>query len=119
MDNPEGTQQPVEYTPDFILSHRDVIHENNWPEYEAKGFFMALGVPVDNDDGVLTAFLNLAQELYGVENVYTGDAWSSPDGRPLQHKPGIGIYVHPDGRANVAAWQAKHGQNEGQVAGGS
>ena len=103
----------AEYTPDFILSQRGIIHEDNWPQYEAKGFFVtAVTTP-----SYLLEELTLAQEVYGTEYVYTGDYWSYLDERPLRHASGIGIYVHPDGMANVPRWRAKHFPTERQAGG--
>lgn len=113
-ESPSG--EDVGYDPNFVLSHRDAIHEDNWPEYEVQGFFWALGIPPTDEprqDHATMLFLNLAQEIYGVENVYTGDAWSVADSRPLHHKPGMGIYVHPNGREHDAQRQAGHSSSEG------
>jgi hypothetical protein len=94
-----------DYIPDFELARRGVIREDNWAEYEAKGFFVALG-QVQEDD--LVEELTWMQDVYGAEFVYTGDAWSYSEKRPLRHIPAIGIYVHPDGMANVPRWRAQH-----------
>lgn len=109
-----GEDANVGYSPDFELSHRDVIHEDNWREWEAKGFFVTM---VAESDAALAEELALAQDVYGVEHVYTGDCWSYEVGQPLRHKPGTGIYVHPDGLENVAKWRAKHFPDEHQLGG--
>jgi hypothetical protein len=104
-DHESASSKDTGYEPDFVLSHRDVIHEGNWPDYEAQGFFRGFSLDhIDSlaHDDILIGILNLAKDLYGTENVYTGDAWSNEDGRPLHHKPGVGIYVHPNGRTHLA-----------------
>ncbi|HEV7944018.1 MAG TPA: hypothetical protein VGP17_14610 [Solirubrobacteraceae bacterium] len=91
------------YEPNFELPHHGVIREDNWPEYEAKGFNI-----IENSLGS-TSELNAAQAVFGVEHVYTGDAWDEGEGRPLHHKPGTGIYTNAEGRAvgaeTVRKWQ--------------
>jgi hypothetical protein len=118
-DHEAATNEDTGYEPDFVLSHRDVIHEENWPEYETQGFFMGFNVDhIDeaSQDDVLVGLFNAAKATWGVENVYTGDAWSDEDGRPLHHKPGVGIYVHPDGRAHLANLKAEWSQRRDQAA---
>ena len=85
------------YEPDFGLPYHDVIHEDNWPEYAARGFRV-----VDRNLESIGE-VGLARARYGMEHVYTGDAWDEAEGRPLRHKPGIGVYVDPDGLAIRAA----------------
>src|ERR1700729_3104093 len=98
------TGQGSEYTPNFELSHRDVIHEDNWSEYEAMGFR-----PVPEPFGS-------GQAMYGVENIYSGDAYDYDARRPLRHKPGTSMYTSPEGleRAKRQAiehrkWMDQHG----------
>ncbi len=88
MANSEASGQGHEYEPNFELTHHGAIREDNWAEYEAKGF-----QPVE-DLG-----LRFVQGFYGVEHVYTGDAYDEKAARPLRHKPGTGIYVSPEGLA--------------------
>jgi hypothetical protein len=83
--------------PDFVLPNHDVIREDNWTEYAAQGFEAFVG---HNPGSVELRFV---QGLYGVRHVYTGDAWDETEQRPLHHKPGIGIYVDPEGLAIRAA----------------
>jgi hypothetical protein len=105
-----------DYTPDFELSHRGVIHEDNWAEYEARGFEHLR----DSLDFAHSPHdLNFAQTFYGVENVYTGDSYDDDAKRPLRHKPGVGIYVSPEGikyreaqRAEHARWMRQHGYGD-------
>jgi hypothetical protein len=92
------------YEPNFELSRRGVIREDNWPAYLANGFFVTLQVDAAED---LPEQLKWMQDIYGGEYVYTGDAWDYLEERPLRHKPGIGIYVDPEGLKNVAAYRAK------------
>jgi hypothetical protein len=74
-----------DYSPDFVLSHQNVIHEGNWQEYVAKGF-----VPVPEP-------YELAKNFYGIPNVYTGDRYDYREGRPLRHKLGGGVYTNQAG----------------------
>jgi hypothetical protein len=82
--NKAPTDEP-DHTPNFDLSRHDVIHEDNWLEYEAKGF-----------RPVTTPF-DYAQSVYGIEHVYTGDEYDYEAERPLRHKPGTGVYVDSEG----------------------
>jgi hypothetical protein len=83
----ELPDEQTDYQPDFELPNRDVVREDNWETYSAKGFVY---VP----EGV-----NLAQSMFGVPNVLTGDEYDFDAERPLRHKPrsGIGVYVSPEG----------------------
>lgn len=89
-------KQAGQYTPDFELPKHDVIHEDNWPQYQARGFVEVSELGLD-----------LAQSLYGAENVYTGDSYDYSATRPLRHKPGIGVYVSPDGLKRREAVRAE------------
>lgn len=73
------------YSPDFELSHRGVIREDNWQEYVAQGF-----IPVPEP-------YELAQIFYGIPNVYTGDGYDYAEGRPLRHASDDGVYTNQDG----------------------
>jgi hypothetical protein len=93
MPDEQASSNQTDHEPDFELARRNAIRENNWPEYEARGFQPVPG------DGADPTVLDLQQSYYGVENVYTGHAYDADAGRPLQHKPGVGIYVDPEGLA--------------------
>lgn len=86
QENAAPQDKPTGNEPDFMLPNRDVIHEDNWEEYRARGF-VPTTVPAD-----------FAKNIVGTENVYTGDAYDYEAGRPLQHKPGKGedAYLSPD-----------------------
>ena len=86
-----------DYEPDFVLPRHDVIHEDNWLEYEARGFFP---VPI--------AALDLAQEFFSTEHIYTGHAFDYEAGRPLRHKPGVGVYTSPEGFRYFKGLYAEH-----------
>ncbi len=105
-DDRETPTDSSGYTPDFELPRHDAIHENNWPEYEARGFRPVEDVDVDD-----VRVLKHAQATYGVEHVYTGDAFGYAEHRPLHDKPGKSIYVTPEGRKLAAErareWQAR------------
>jgi hypothetical protein len=86
MGSEQGrTGAGLDYEPDFVLPRHDVVHEDNWSEYEARGF-----VPV-------AAALDDAQECFSTEHIYTGHAFDYEAGRPLRHKPGVGVYASPEG----------------------
>jgi hypothetical protein len=91
-EQPEGTGGKPGYDPDFELPHHGVIREDNWTEYQAKGY-----VPVPED-------LKGAQNVFGTEHVFTGDAYDPDEERPLRHKPGVGVYVDPEG---LKHWEEK------------
>lgn len=95
---------------DFVLSRRDVIHEGNWAVYEAQGFVSLPNAGLLNE-------VRSAQITYGVENVYTGDKWDYGAKRPLRHKPGRGIYIHPDGLAYAARRKAEQDSRDHAAAG--
>jgi hypothetical protein len=95
----EGGADSAEYDPDFVLPHLDAIGEDNWAEYEAKGFGIALGYD-----------LAAAQRQFGVEHVYTGHAFDFYENRPLRNKPGTSIYVDPEGLAISAEEKRAHEQ---------
>ena len=90
----ETLDAPTEEDPNFVLPHIDAIHEDNWPEFEAQGVRVEYN-DVTRED--MPEMLGFVQHRYGVENVYTGDAFDEKEGRPLRHKPGSAIYFHPDG----------------------
>lgn len=76
-----------DYEPDFVMPNHDVIHEDNWEEYKARGFVPTLVPP------------SIAAGVVGIENVYTGDAYDYKAGRPLRHSPDAGQYAYlgPEG----------------------
>jgi hypothetical protein len=97
--------QEGKYEPDFVLPNRDAVNEANWSEYQAKGFAVVSASVPDEVD--VERYLTLVQGEYGVANVYTGEAFDRESGRPLRHKPGIGIYVSPEGIAHRDAGRAE------------
>ena len=99
------------YIPDFELSHRDAVRESNWSEYEAQGFGVVWEA-VDPDDSL--GQLAFARDEFGIANVYTGDAFDHEADRPLRHKPGMGIYVSPEGVSYRDAKRARQGPSSDQ-----
>jgi len=93
-DSETNTGNQSKYTPDFDILRRDVVHEENWPEYEAQGF-ISLG-------DLHERRLDMMRNVFGTEHVYTGDAWDEEELRPLRHKPGRSIYVSLEGRKLAA-----------------
>ena len=87
QQSPDAGPTPTDAgrTPDFELPRHNAIREDNWAEYEARGF-----TPVSLP-------FRYAQMIFGVEHVYSGDAFSWKEERPLRHKPGSGVYVAPEG----------------------
>lgn len=81
--------------PDFVIPGWNVISEGNWPEYQAKGFTF-----LKNQDDPANASnmseLGRTELFHGSGRVFTGAAFDVDEGRPLAHKPGIGIYLAPD-----------------------
>ncbi len=104
-------QEPT-HEPNFELPRHGVIREDNWAEYQARGF-----EAVDHAaEPTSTIELRFSQTIYGVEHVYTGDAWDEAEGRPLRLKPGVGIYADPEGLAigeersrERDEWMRQHG----------
>ena len=95
-DNEVSPNQEPAHEPDFELPRYRVIREDNWPEYQARGF-----QPVKNaTQAEAVRALSSAEFHYGGdEHVSAGDAWDEAEERPLHHKPGIGIYADPQGLA--------------------
>jgi hypothetical protein len=77
---------------EFAASHYDRINEANWQEMRAKGFQM-LVEQVDLGTPRGQSSLKFWQDTYGREYVYTGSPFEWRERRPLDHKPGRGIYV--------------------------
>jgi hypothetical protein len=75
--------------PDYWAEHRKVIHEDNWPDYQARGFVPIPPSLEECDDDLV--FL-----LYGLNGVYSGDGWDVEAGRPSKDKP-ESFYTNPDG----------------------
>jgi hypothetical protein len=74
---------------DFIEKHRLVITEDNWPEWEAKGFTVTELPP---------EALDIAWFFYGFYNIYTGDGWDTEGGHPTRDDPCGGVYTNAKGR---------------------
>lgn len=79
----------------LVFPNRDAVREDNWEEYKSKGFGV-LWPSIDRDD-YGERVVTYAQWEFGTGNVYTGDSYDDEAGRPLRHKPGMGIYVSPEG----------------------
>jgi hypothetical protein len=105
----------ADHQPNFELPRYGVVREDNWEEFRAKGYSVVFS-DLDGDETRISASSILAAEEsnYGVENVLTGDAYDYEADRPLRHKPGIGIYVSPEGREHAAKrakrWRAERRQ---------
>jgi hypothetical protein len=110
-DNEEGSTQS-DKTPNFELPFHGVIREDNWAEYEARGFR-----PVYNTLGEPVSF-SFAQGTYGIEHIYTGHPYDDEAQRPLRHKGGVGLYTDPEGlevaAENRRKWAEFHRQREGR-----
>jgi hypothetical protein len=103
----DGNVASSDYQPDFELPHYGAVREDNWEEYKAKGFSV-LWSGLKEETGLLPNLLRSAEIEHGVENVFTGDAYDYDAERPLHHKPGIAIYVSPEGRKRAEQWWAEH-----------
>lgn len=99
-DNETNTDEQAEHTPDFEMPHYDAVHEDNWAEYQAKGFEPVSGVEIEHLDAM--------RNIYGRHNLYTGDAYDDEAGRPLRHKPGASIYVSPEGLRHADEMRREH-----------
>jgi hypothetical protein len=58
------------------------------------------------ETGDITRIFQLGQNMAGVENVWTGDAFDLREGRPRADKPGFGLYATEEGIQRIV--QAKH-----------
>lgn len=92
MSSTPGEQPHADRDAEFAASHFDRITEANWQEMKAQGFvWVDVQVDLSTADGQLS--LKTLQEIYGPENVFTGSAFEPKEGRPLDNKPGRGLYV--------------------------
>jgi hypothetical protein len=74
----------------------NVITEENWPEYQSQGF-RALDIsPADPNDARAMGKAR-GEAGYWFGKYYTGHAYDRDEGRPLRHKPGVSMYVDPEG----------------------
>jgi hypothetical protein len=89
----EGTP---EYDPNFVFGGKRIISEDNWPEYEAQGVGNVIDAIPEEDDAIRRALSDKVR-IYGDANILLGDAFDADAGRPLRHKPGIGIYATAQG----------------------
>jgi hypothetical protein len=78
-------------------THLNVITEDNYTEYWARGFRIINDLPLTGDEKEDDTNLGVARLDYGDDNVYTGDAYYADEGQPLSHKPGKTIYIRPEG----------------------
>lgn len=83
---PEGDESGKE----FILLHRDAVSEETWSEFRAAGVYWFSNEPSERE---LTHWLQHADIVYGVENVFTGDPFDLEQDRPRPDLPGTGIYI--------------------------
>jgi hypothetical protein len=102
-------EQPTSES-DLLPPGHDLITEANWEEMKAKKGFQMLLDQVDLDTSVGQADLKLWQDDYGREYIYIGSAFEWDERRPLDHKPGKGIYVTREGQQRLF-------EREGFVAG--
>lgn len=81
---------------EFVLPNRDAVTEANWEQLRSQGV-----EPWINTDDVseLGAHTRLAAREVGIENVLTGAPFDWAEGRPLGHKPGVGVYTRPPRRS--------------------
>jgi hypothetical protein len=94
----EHEESSGEYEPNFVLSHRDAVREDNWEGFAARGFKLYLTAdPTDMSDQEFRYYLASAEATHGAANVYTGDCYDPDAGRPLRHKQGRSIYIDPAG----------------------
>jgi hypothetical protein len=89
--------QPKEDNPNFVFGGNRVISEANWVEYEARGVRNVVEAIPEDDDAALRDELARKGKDYGATNLLLGDAFDQEAGRPLQHKPGVGLYVTAEG----------------------
>ncbi len=110
MATTSGERPTPDSKPNFTLPNHGVISEENWPEFQAQGFWFWRNQGDASAKGA-TQELDVAQSRFGSENVVTGASFDEREGRPLEHKPGRAIYVGPG--APEAARMAGEGQYPG------
>lgn len=88
---------PTGYEPDFVFGGKRVISEESWHDYEAQGVKNVTEVVPADDEKSLREELERRGRDYGAENLLLGDAFDVSTGRPLRHKPGIGVYTTAEG----------------------
>jgi hypothetical protein len=113
--NEASIQQPDSANdPNFVRVRRGVITEGNWPEYQAKGFVF-LENQQEPSDATHHSRVEFDEKFFGAKNVYTGHAFDLDEGRPLAHKPGLGIYAGPDADEYlVAEWSREQNADQHQ-----
>ncbi|HET7052978.1 MAG TPA: hypothetical protein VFI09_03560 [Solirubrobacterales bacterium] len=105
MSSTPGEQPRPDSDAEFAASHFDKITEANWQEMKAQGFiWIDQQVDLDTPEGQHS--LKTLQRIYGPENVFTGSAFDGKEGRPLDNKPGRGIYV-----TGEAFWAPDEGED--------
>lgn len=73
-----------------------VVTEANWQEQFASGVrFLADQLDLDTAEG--QEYLRKFQDEFGPEHVVLGSPYDMDEWRPLDHKPGVGIYVTGEG----------------------
>lgn len=102
-------EQGGEYAPNYELFYRDVIHEDNWPGYAALDFEWLDNIDsnrwrAEGDKIIRGIYIT----IYGVYNVFTGDAWDEATGRAARDQSGVGVYSHPEGPLRKAASHREH-----------
>ncbi|HET7060199.1 MAG TPA: hypothetical protein VFH99_02690 [Candidatus Saccharimonadales bacterium] len=114
MSESSAQQPTADSDPNFVRVRRDIITEDNWPEYAAKGFVF-LENQEDRADATHLSRIDSVENFFGSKNVYTGHAFDLDEERPLAHKPGLGIYAGPDADQELArCWPQEEETGDGR-----
>jgi hypothetical protein len=89
----EQQSPAAEDRPNFVFGGNRVVSEENWAQYQAEGVVSIIDALDEGDLEQFRATLAKEVEGIGVENLLLGDAFDRDAGRPLRHKPGVGVYA--------------------------
>jgi hypothetical protein len=92
--SPEGGTPGAE----FILPRRDVVHPENWVEWQEKGFVWRRNASLEPDETALTTAgkaKGLLERDIGLDNVVTGDPFDRDAGHPVRREGEYGVYWRP------------------------
>jgi hypothetical protein len=94
----EAPAEQSSHDPDLLPPGHNLITQANWEELRATQGFQMLMEQVDLDTPEGQRSLKNWQRLYGPEYIYVGSAFEWDERRPVDHKPGVGIYVNREGQ---------------------
>ncbi len=93
--HPDGSEpRDTNLADEFTLPYRDAVSEAEWELLHSKGVCWLQNI----ERGEEAHLFQKMQMLFGVENVFTGDGYSTEENRPLRLRPDRGIYIRVERR---------------------